>query len=678
MWLPKVLGEDTVRRGFWLTLTLSCGLAGTAAAAPQWQSGGLLVSGVPGVQTVPVITDDGIGGAYVAWFETRNGSDDVYLQRVASTGSVAVGWPLDGLGVCTAPERQIVSSLTPDGSGGVYVAWTDFRDRPANNADVYVQRMLATGVVAEGWPPNGLAVASMPGVQQLARTAPDGAGGVYLAWDDERSGGSTTADVYLLRVTPAGEVAAGWPLGGMNVSTAPGAQLAPALAADGQGGVFVAWGDTRDFATTATDVYASRVSASGALLPGWNPDGNPVSTAPGVQGIRAICRDGGNGIYVAWVDWRTAPPEDPFGSPYADIYLHHVSGAGSVEPGWPAQGLPVCTAIFLQQSVRLVADGTGGALLCWEDYRSLETADVYAQRVTAAGGLAPGWPPGGVQASTAAGYRYDPVLAPDGLGGAYLAFVSAEEFPLIYAQHLTAGGNPAPGWPAEGLVVAPEGGYQFDPALAADGGGGAIVGWEDQRIGAQGIYVHRLGPMGPTPVLVSLVSARAEPGRVRLEWYAAEGAGLAGTVERRTMASEWQGIGEARADGTGRVVHEDRAVTAGERYAYRLRYADGAAEVYTTEAWVEVPTLRFALHGLTPNPSAGDPVIRFTLPGDARATLELYDVGGRQIVAREVGALGAGTHQVRLAPPGRLAAGVYAVRLRRGTEAATARAVIVR
>jgi hypothetical protein len=339
----------------------------------------------------------------------------------------------------------------------------------------------------------------------------------------------------------------------------------------------------------------------------------------------------------------------------------------------------VCTAPFIQQGIHLVADGTGGALLSWEDYRSFVNADIYVQRVVAAGTPSPGWPADGALACTAGGYQVTETLAPDGLGGAYVVFESINVTHIVVSQHLSAGGSPAPGWPAEGLHVGgvPPG-VQFNPAIVADGLGGAIAAWEDTRSTSFDIYAHRLGPAGPTSVLVSLASAEAEPGLVRLTWHAAEGASLLATVERRTEATEWQRQSDISADGSGRLVYEDRAITAGERYAYRLAYREDTGDTYTAETWVDVPALRFALRGLTPNPSAGDPVVAFSLASGEPATLELYDLGGRLVLSREVGALGAGAHSMRLDAGSRLPAGVYAVRLRQGTEMATTRAAIIR
>jgi len=80
---------------------------------------------------------------------------------------------------------------------------------------------------------------------------------------------------------------------------------------------------------------------------------------------------------------------------------------------------------------------------------------------------------------------------------------------------------------------------------------------------------------------------------------------------------------------------------------------------------------------LSPNPSRGVLAVTFTLPDDGAARLELVDIAGRRVAAREVGSLGSGEHSSMLAGPD-LAPGLYFVRLASSRGIRTARAVVVR
>jgi hypothetical protein len=183
-----------------------------------------------------------------------------------------------------------------------------------------------------------------------------------------------------------------------------------------------------------------------------------------------------------------------------------------------------------------------------------------------------------------------------------------------------------------------------------------------------------------TDVQASLVSADATPERVRLEWALGGSAGVSATVYRCTAAVPWQTLATVSADGTGRIRYEDGAVAPGTRYGYRLGLRDGEREGFAGETWVEVPAAAsFALSGVRPNPAAAGRLwVRFALSTAEPAALELYDVSGRRVESRNVGALGAGEHELRLDSGAPLTPGVYLLRLTQGIRSLTARAVVVR
>jgi hypothetical protein len=92
---------------------------------------------------------------------------------------------------------------------------------------------------------------------------------------------------------------------------------------------------------------------------------------------------------------------------------------------------------------------------------------------------------------------------------------------------------------------------------------------------------------------------------------------------------------------------------------------------------VEGPAVEFGLRGITPNPSNGQGVnVRFSLANARRATLALFDVGGRRVAFREVGSLGPGNHTINLAR--NLPVGMYVVQLSQDGRNLTTRAAVVR
>src|SRR5206468_1959639 len=133
-------------------------------------------------------------------------------------------------------------------------------------------------------------------------------------------------------------------------------------------------------------------------------------------------------------------------------YAQHLTASGDLAIGWPQGGLPVCTDPFHQSDPFVVRDQQGGWFVAWNDGRNIQAGwgfDLYVQRIRSDGTLAPGWAVDGMPATHALGSQELPFMAADGEGGVFLAWYTVDTY-TVSAQHLTATGVPAPGWPANG------------------------------------------------------------------------------------------------------------------------------------------------------------------------------------------------------------------------------------
>jgi DNA-binding beta-propeller fold protein YncE len=107
----------------------------------------------------------------------------------------------------------------------------------------------------------------------------------------------------------------------------------------------------------------------------------------------------------------------------------------------------------------------------------------------------------------------------------------------------------------------------------------------------------------------------------------------------------------------------------------------GVSEAFSIEALVGVGDggpAQFALRGVTPNPTPRELRVSFSLRDTKSATLALFDVSGRQLVARRVDGMGPGWHAVTLGARNDLPAGVYVIRLTQDGRSLTTRAAVVR
>ena len=214
----------------------------------------------------------------------------------------------------------------------------------------------------------------------------------------------------------------------------------------------------------------------------WPIDGTRLSAAGGYS--PAIVSDGAGGAIVSWLEYHIGT--------YEDIYAQRVDGSGVTQ--WTEGGVAICTAMSDQYDLAIVSDGAGGAIVTWYDYRSPLTGyDIYAQRVDASGVVQ--WTTDGVALCTEENHQMAPTIAPDGAGGAIVAWEDFRGDFDIYAQRVSVSG--APMWTPDGIAICSAAKTQRAPRMVADGAWGAIVAWEDSRSGAgSDIYVQRIDASG--------------------------------------------------------------------------------------------------------------------------------------------------------------------------------------
>jgi hypothetical protein len=157
----------------------------------------------------------------------------------------------------------------------------------------------------------------------------------------------------------------------------------------------------------------------------------------------------------------------------------------------------------------------------------------------------------------------------------------------------------------------------------------------------------------------------------------AEVAGTGAAADAATLAL---GSAARRTAVEAAATADDDATLAALR-AERLDAAAALAGALALEAWraAGAPALGPARDGVrvTPNPARAAAVLGFVLPAGGAARLELFDVSGRRVLARELGARPAGPQQVGLGRSelGALAPGVYLARVAAGGHTVSGRLV---
>ncbi len=402
-------------------------LGSDGGVAAGWPADGLALSTgtIPAIDLSNVIrtrvqlATDGLGGVFAAWLIETNGQPNVYAQHLLANGSLAAGWPANGLSLGFQVIAQYRPQIVPDGQGGVYVIW---EYQVAGTDRVAGQRVHANGTIASGWSGTGLFLVDTKAEDGEPVAIPDGAGGIVLAWTDHRG---SNDDIYALRFDADAETHAGWAATGMPVCTSPGNQGNPHLATDGDGGTYVAW----DFLDVSdADPFVTYVTDAGTIPPGWPAAGRKLAGSGDPEQIAGLAEDGVGGVFAVW----------------GDINGDHVVQLkfdGTLEAGWTPAGVTIPGAIGL---VPPVADGLGGMLMAWSANGGTTSFDVVATRITADGTVATGWNPGGTPVSAAPGAQVYPRIVPDGSGGAIIAWDDRRRSPAdpadVYAARISADG----------------------------------------------------------------------------------------------------------------------------------------------------------------------------------------------------------------------------------------------
>ena len=327
------------------------------------------------------------------------------------------------------------------------------------------------------WPEFGRAISTAPKAQVHAAIASDGLGGAVITWQDARN---DTTNLFVQHVLESGELDATWPASGRALLTdrralvdANGGQILPLIVPDGTGGAIVVWQDIRDNLTDF-NIFAQHVLASGAVDAAWPANGRALCFIEGQQKTHVLVSDGAGGAIVAWMDSRP-------GASVFDIYAQHILNSGVDDPAWPVNGLAVCNAAGVQEFPAIVEDGTGGAIVSWDDARSGTTGfDVYAQHVLGSGKVDPAWPVNGRVLCAAGGDQGRPTMTLDGTHGAVVAWTDSRIVGTahIFAQHVFGSGAVDPAWPVDGRALAGVNVLESRPLAVTDGGGGAIVTWQ--------------------------------------------------------------------------------------------------------------------------------------------------------------------------------------------------------
>ncbi|NQT35549.1 T9SS type A sorting domain-containing protein [bacterium] len=433
---------------------------------------GVIVCNDQSLQKTPKLCPDGAGGAYFSWVDLRNfdiSGWDIYVQRVNANGS-----PLWGEGggamLCDVEEEQTGNRIVKSQGGAAIVLWEDKRN-DADTYDIYSMRISGVNEMHKEWRDylDGVAVVVEERNQQQARLYPDGFGGAYYIWEDERDGSYPEIDIWAQRINRNGQLMWDEENWGVPVCTAPGTQQLPLIRATAEVGCVIAWEDQRNGSKT---IFAQRLDGNGR--PQWDVDGIAIldSIGANAQYIQLISRLDGSFVLL-WSDGRR-------GGKGTIPYIQYCIDADTyVEIMLQNDGFP---ALMGTQGGGGVADMTlddeDGVFIVWEDHRIGDDAySIYAQHLDGEGEML--WGESGLLISEESPdyEKVNPKVCSDGNGGIFVAWESDtdEEVVNLFMQHVT--GNGELSWEDETRVTLHDMAETIKD-LIWDGEEGAVLLWE--------------------------------------------------------------------------------------------------------------------------------------------------------------------------------------------------------
>ena len=465
----------------------------------------------------------------------------VAVALVTSPPRSHAAWLLGGNPVCTEAGAQNNARCAPDGSGGAVILWTDER-RGAGLVDLYGTRILGDGTIAPGWPANGVALTTS-GRARSHSIVEDGAGGLLAFWLEDLDG--VDDQVWLQHVDASGSLAPGFGTSGNALPITVGGPSGWVVQAvtDGAGGAYLMWNHWNGY---ADGLYITRLDGSGTFAPGWSSSGvlqatsdqfnmfngfttmilGPDPSGGALTGFLLHVEDFPTGGHIAGGFTRTGPnggvaffgsaPSPPSLGPQISLVA---DGAGGMFASWASttrrmqhflangsRAWPEPTEAPWND--RLLRDGSGGIYLFG---RASSPDQLELHRRASDASIPSPWTSSGVVVSNAGSFS-----AFDAVRSGSLVYAAWSNGPAgandIRACAVTPDGAIAPGWTANGIVISDAANSQLVTSMIPLPPEDALVAWADLRSGAPDVYAALLKPAGPPPLAVPPLS----PGGIAL------------------------------------------------------------------------------------------------------------------------------------------------------------------
>jgi hypothetical protein len=264
----------------------------------QWTGDGIKVPQESGSydQYWPQIAVSPDGTSVVIWSDLRSGNYDIYAQNISSDGIVGWGSSDKKINQNSDVEAQDFSGIAFYSNGDVIVVWEDAR---GSSEDIYAQRINSTGDAQ--WGSSDKRINRYTSADQKSpKVDVDSDDNAIVAWHDHREG-AANADIYCQKVNSSGD--AQWSSSDIKVNrnSDNAEQEFPQVTVVSNGDAIISWRDERESATYR-DVYAQKIGSDdvgkayifyGRATGSWSGIDNAQTDADvTITGVSENCRFG--------------------------------------------------------------------------------------------------------------------------------------------------------------------------------------------------------------------------------------------------------------------------------------------------------------------------------------------------------------------------------------------------
>ncbi len=418
-----------------------------------WEANGIPIRQGVHIEWQRTVCPGDNGSAIFVWSDTRNGSRNVFAQKVNASGNFL--WGENGAAVTNLPGRQEDPVAIADGNGGAFIAWADYRFD--DESDIFIQHIDGNGNQLMN--SDGIPLAQVNGRQLTINMCTDSSGGVFVTWQDKRN--LLDDDIYGTHVSASHNIVA--PGTGVSIIEMNGNQGAKSLEYAGSGQATLLWTDTRSGA--GNDIYGQKINMDMTKV--FADEGLPIAVTDELETKPRTTYMSNDTSFVVWQS----------GTESSNIYFNFLTSNGLVF----SDPIVISTFSSNKKGPRVKRNGVGDVFVQWTDYRADTTnGNHYYQKITNGGARA--WDDGGVQLDND-GDDHNARFVGEANGGLHIYWENGT-YPDVDIYYTLIPPNGQVSYPPDIIEVSLSNGYQSMPIAVSDGAYGSYVIFADQENGS--------------------------------------------------------------------------------------------------------------------------------------------------------------------------------------------------